>query len=156
MIKKEFCKFEYGFSKEIEMLVKINELLDDELVLIKTANKYCCVDFELTNDNKLVCYIELKSRRNIANFNDLMIGETKLYNISKLEQRSDDTKHSKKTILLWIDGETYYYCYFDEKFLKYRNGYCGGSAVIYIPKTDMTIADINSFVILLNSDYSNI
>jgi len=141
MSKNAFCKFDYGFSKEIEMLVKINELLNDKLILIKTADKYCCVDFELMNGNKLDCYIELKSRRNISSFNDLMIGETKLYNISKLDN---------KTILLWVDGNKYHYCYFDEKFLRYRNGYCDGSAVIYIPKSDMTIADINSFVNMIN------
>tara|TARA_R110000803_G_scaffold163081_1_gene226763 strand:- start:217 stop:654 length:438 start_codon:yes stop_codon:yes gene_type:complete len=142
---KAFCRYDYGFSKEIEMLIKINDLLKDELLLIKTKDKYCCVDYIMKNEKiphqEAVIYIELKSRRNITNFNDLMIGETKLYNISKLD---------KPTILLWIDNDKYYYCYFDKKFLKYKNGYCGGSGVIYIPKKEMVVGDLASFVELLN------
>tara|TARA_R110000796_G_scaffold20508_1_gene60933 strand:+ start:1190 stop:1639 length:450 start_codon:yes stop_codon:yes gene_type:complete len=137
MTTNVYYRFEYGFGKELELLIKVNELLSGDLNLIKTDDKYCCVDYRFLNDERLICYIELKSRKNISGFADLMIGKTKLYNISKLD---------KQVILLWVDGSVFYHCVFSDEFLKYKSGYCGGSGVIYIPKSVMTIGNLESFV----------
>ncbi len=138
------CKtalIKYGINKELELLVKINDLLNDNLLLIKTQDIYCCIDYKMMCDDELICYIELKSRRGIRSYDDLMIGATKLHNISKLD---------KPTLLLWIDGNDFYYCYFNNNFMKYKSGFCGSGAVIYIPKNELIIGDLSSFVSFLN------
>lgn len=154
--------FEYGFSKEVELLIKINISLKSNLNLIKTTDKYCCVDYELHDNtfentskkvnqtefapvsasDNLILYIELKSRRNISKFNTLIIGQTKLWNISK---------YTKKTILLWIDDVDYYYCFFDKKFLNYKYVWCNGKRVLPIPKTEITLGTFETFMELLNA-----
>ena len=138
-----FYKVKYGLEKELELLLKINNLLNEAYILTKTADKYCCVDyiFSSKSDN-IICYIELKSRKNISHFDDLMIGCCKLKNISLLKY---------KTILLWVDGDMFYYCDFNKKMLEYPTGIICGSSVLYIPKTDMTTGDLNTFTEMLNN-----
>ena len=137
-----FYRVKYGLEKELELLLKINNILDDDYVLTKTEDIYCCVDYILTKKDKIICYIELKSRKNIAHFGELLIGGNKLKSISLL-------KH--KTILLWIDGDTFYYCDFNKKMLEYPTGIICGSSVIYIPKTEMVLGNITSFTKALNN-----
>jgi len=131
----------YGIAKEIELLVKINTMLDDNLLLVKTDDVFCCVDYEFKRDDEIICYVELKSRRGIGGYGDLMIGKSKLNNVAKLDN---------ETVLLWVDGDKYYYCYFQDKYLKYKSGFCGRGAVIYIPKAELIIGDLNTFVSFLN------
>lgn len=137
-----FYKVKYGLEKELELLLKINNILDDDYVLTKTEDVYCCVDYILSKKDKIICYIELKSRKNISHFADLMIGCNKLKSISLL-------KH--KTILLWIDSDIFYYCDFNKKMLEYPTGIICGSNVIYIPKTEMVLGNITSFTEMLNT-----
>ncbi len=133
----------YGIAKEIELLVKLNAMIDDNLLLVKTDDVFCCVDYEIQQNDEIICYLELKSRRGIGGYGDLMIGKTKMENISKLDN---------ETVLLWVDADAdkYYYCYYQNKYLKFKSGVCNGSAVIFIPKSELIIGDLNTFVSFLN------
>jgi hypothetical protein len=118
-------------TDEIRFMLKLDKELNDDLFKIVRTSKensylydpFCCVDYVILYNDKVVCYIELKSRKqSLKLFYGLLIGSTKIYNIDKLK---------KPTFIIWEDliNDNIYWTTYKEEFkllkdILINNSYC--------------------------------
>jgi len=123
----------YGLNEETKFCVLLKQELNDiNLIVSKTTNQFCCVDFQITNtQNNKNIMIELKSRKNnISNYPTFMIGYNKLYNIK------NEYSHYP-VLLVWCDVyKNVYHKKYDDDILKNNVGFCSGSKCFFIKKTE--------------------
>ncbi len=123
----------YGLKHEHKFLNFLNKELNDiNLLISKTTNQFCCVDFQITNiqNNKCVM-LELKSRKNdISKYPTFLIGYTKLYNIKN--------EYSNYPVLLvWCDEcKNTYHKKYDDELLNNKVGFYNGGKCFLINKIE--------------------
>ena len=118
-----------GLKLEDKFILLIKELLEDTPIkIVKTSNKFCCIDFILSNGNKEMG-IELKSRqRNLSIDDDFFISISKLYSIK------NEYNHIK-TLLVWSDKcKNVYFTKYNDELLKSQQSYINYGNVFRIKK----------------------
>tara|TARA_R110000737_G_C14425537_1_gene458659 strand:- start:42 stop:494 length:453 start_codon:yes stop_codon:yes gene_type:complete len=129
-----------GLRLEDKFIILIKSLLTDtNISIVKTDNKFCCIDFILSNGNKQIG-IELKSRgRNLNMDDDYFIGVSKLHNI-KLKY------NHITTLLVWSDKfKNVYFTTFKDELLNSQQSYINYGDVYRIKK-DVCVYGLDELV----------
>lgn len=118
--------FEDGLKAEVIFLLRLQSSLGDRFSVEKTQDEFAPVDYIVTRDGVLICYLELKSRfENLDGYDSLMVGSIKLQNIEKLKT---------KTLIIWDGVGTLYFTEYCSKFLNTNKTKINGSMVSFIKK----------------------
>lgn len=121
----------YGLNEEIKFLNLLRtHLQDTDIKIMKTKNKFCCVDFEIKNvvNNKTIM-LELKSRKlNLNNIPNFLISYNKLYNIK-------NDYSNCKVLLVWSDiFKNVFYKIYNDELLNSDTGIFNGGKAFLIDK----------------------
>lgn len=121
----------YGLNEELKFLNLLRtHLKDTDIIIMKTKNPFCCVDFEIKNvvSNKTIM-LELKSRKiNLKNIPNFFISYNKLYNIK-------NDYSNCKVLLVWSDFlQNVFYKIYNDELLNSNNGFFNGGKAFLIDK----------------------
>tara|TARA_R110000787_G_scaffold6740_1_gene23404 strand:- start:225 stop:659 length:435 start_codon:yes stop_codon:yes gene_type:complete len=121
----------YGLNQEVIFLNYLTTKLNNEdIVIKKTVNPYCSVDYIIERCNNSIM-IELKSRRvDLKKYDDFFIGYTKLYNISQ-------EYTSNMVLLVWCDiYKNVYFCKYTDELLNSQIKIINGGKCFLINKNE--------------------
>jgi len=135
---------------EFIFMYKLDNQLNNKNIKIIRTNKhnkilydpYCCVDYVILYNNKIICYIELKTRKTtLKYYYSLLIGSSKLNNIDKLHY---------PTLIIWEDPDDIYFCEYHPELLKLPNKFINNSYCKSIPNKyfikNTIISVINNYI----------
>ncbi len=115
---------------DTELIFKM-ELMDkmrnDYLLMIKSQNKFCCIDFAIINQLNLKCiYMEHKRKNiNALNFDSFIINYHKLMLMDLYYENS---------IIVWECNDDVYFTLYNKDFLNLDKGVSYGQKIVNIPK----------------------
>lgn len=102
-------------NDEVAFLVKLTNNLSDDYDIVRTNfNEYHNVDYMVYKNQKLICYLELKTRADITKYvnksKSLIMGATKIEKIDK---------EYSNTILIWFCETTKitYYSHYQSHYI---------------------------------------
>jgi len=118
------------FILDTELVFKtdlLDKMNNPNIKIIKSQNKFCCIDFALINHLNLKCiYMEHKRKSiNALNFDSFIINYHKLMLMDLYYENS---------IIVWECNDEVYFTLYNKDFLSLDKGVSYGQKIVNIPK----------------------